>query len=912
MEIGSEALLWRVADVEFDERSWTLKRDGETVALEPRPLEILALLLRHAGEVLTKEELLDQIWGRSSETISDKVLTNAVGKLRRALGDEQEAIIATVHRRGYRLVAPVTRVVVGRRSTPRMDLKPGVSVPGRAQWRLLAALNDGGHSEVWLAEHAKTRERRVFKFSPDGARLSALKREATLSRLLRDSLGERNDWVRVLEWNFEEAPYFIECEFGGQNWLDWAETQGGLAAVPLDTRLALFVQAAEAVAAAHGVGVLHKDLKPANLLVMATVEGGWQLRVTDFGSGQLLQPERLAELGITQLGFTQTQSVSSDTRSGTPLYLAPERLAGLAPTQAADVYALGVLLYQLVVGDFRRPLSAGWERGIDDELLREDIALAAAGDPALRLDSARALAQRLERLPQRRQERAAARRRMEQTELALRALHRSRARRPWVMAAGAALTLGLVGVGVAYWDATVARLEAEQQAESANAVAHLLSEGIVARANPLISGRFNLTVREAVGEVATDLEQWLPQQGAPRGAVRRAFAQALVDLSEPKAAVEPFGLAVTDLETSLGPEHPNSVEARLGWVNALSLASRFEEADKALGVAEAQLRDQADSAPLRLRWQSAATRGIFLQRQLRWAEAAIHLGEAVQLEPAFELSDPKGYARSAVRRLSIRTAWLVSRSEAGEREAAVPLFDAQIEQTAAVLGPSHPVSLSARLKAAQNLKYLERPEALMAQLDAIDQLGIPLPDAHPIRLDALGFRADLLEAAGDLAQSLMFRRQIAAANEAQFGVDSFRTIVSLNDVGGLQFLMGDARGCADTFEDLQGRTQRTLGVESYVHHMIGQQLLECRLDLNDATAAEQLLARLDIQLLEKHQPQTPWAHRFSVHRGRLALLRGDTVLAEKELQQALAGFGPVPGPQSERARRALSQIQQRR
>ena len=67
------------------------------------------------------------------------------------------------------------------------------------------------------------------------------------------------------------------------------------------------------------------------------------------------------------------------------LYVAPEVLAGQSPTVASDVYALGVLLYQLTVGDFRKPLAPGWETAIADSLIREDIALAACGDPARRM-----------------------------------------------------------------------------------------------------------------------------------------------------------------------------------------------------------------------------------------------------------------------------------------------------------------------------------------------------------------------------------------------------------------------------------------------------------------------------------------------------------------------------------------------
>jgi len=80
------------------------------------------------------------------------------------------------------------------------------------------------------------------------------------------------------------------------------------------------------------------------------------------------------------------------------MYLAPEVLSGQFPKASADIYSLGVMLYQVIVGDFRKPLAPGWEAGIDDPLLREDIADAACGDPARRLKTAAELAERLTNL----------------------------------------------------------------------------------------------------------------------------------------------------------------------------------------------------------------------------------------------------------------------------------------------------------------------------------------------------------------------------------------------------------------------------------------------------------------------------------------------------------------------------------
>ncbi len=85
-----------------------------------------------------------------------------------------------------------------------------------------------------LARHAKTHEARVFKFSLAGKGLTSLKREVTVARLLREALGEREDFVRVLDWDFEQAPYFIESEYGGVS-LDRWPASGGIAAISRDS-----------------------------------------------------------------------------------------------------------------------------------------------------------------------------------------------------------------------------------------------------------------------------------------------------------------------------------------------------------------------------------------------------------------------------------------------------------------------------------------------------------------------------------------------------------------------------------------------------------------------------------------------------------------------------------------------------
>ena len=435
--------IWSFGDCEFDDSRLELRVHGVPVDLELKPLEVLLQLLLHAGEVIPKERLLESVW--PGLMVVDGSLATAVSKLRKALGDTDSSIVLTIPRVGYRLGVPVRSCpAIDSRVETSWNFSPGDSVPGRENWRLVRALPTPQNREVWLAENPKTHELRVFKFALRSGRLKSLKREVTVSRFLRESLGERPDFGHLLEWNFEKQPYSLESEFGGPNLVEWAESQGGLEKIPLETRLRILTDVASAVASAHQAGVVHKDLKPANILMTPSARGGWQIKIVDFGSASLTEPERLQMLGITNLGLTQTADAQASSLSGTLLYLAPEVLSGQPSTAAGDTYALGVMLYQLVAGDFRKPLSPGWEGEIEDPLLREDIASAAHGDPGKRLKSASELAGRLRDLDRRHSELHRLEQEKARAELARRKRAEARARRPWIVLTASVLAMAVI------------------------------------------------------------------------------------------------------------------------------------------------------------------------------------------------------------------------------------------------------------------------------------------------------------------------------------------------------------------------------------------------------------------------------------------------------------------------------------
>lgn len=662
MEAGKSARMswcWTLGAVQFDEAAWQLRVDGEPIRIERKPLEVLLLLFHNAGEVVTRQELLESVW--AGRHVVDGVLTNAVGKLRKAFGNARPTIIATAPGVGYRLVGKVHREAIDH-GAAATRLHPGDAVPRRPGWQLVRALDADERGEVRLAARAKSQSQRVYKFSFDGARLDALKREVTISRLLRESLGECEQFVPVTDWNFTDAPYFIESRFAGPNLEAWADDQGGLDAVPLEERIELLARTAEAVAMAHEVGVLHKDLKPANVLVQGSA-GDWQPCLVDFGSGRVLEPDRLEALGITRLGLTQTQAGEGDSLTGTLRYLAPELQTGQVPTVRSDIYALGIILYQLCVGDLRRALSPGWEADIADPMLREDIAATVNGNPELRLASARELALRLRRREQRASQRHKEREAARQAARNERALAAARARRPWMLAGVLLLLGGFLVTLYMYRMVAAANTRAVREKQQAQAVTRFLNRDLLAAANPIRGGHPDISLLDAINRAEPAIDIRFAKAPLVAATLHQTLGDAYNQLGDYTKARQQYQRAAALFARAGDGTQVQVAGAQLREVRAMAHAVQGQAARQRLDDLWPGVMRLAARSP-KLKAAAFWTRGAVDIANLDLANAVAALRKAKKLLDALPHADP--YVVRAVRRSLDRAKINIPEAKASE------------------------------------------------------------------------------------------------------------------------------------------------------------------------------------------------------------------------------------------------------
>jgi tetratricopeptide (TPR) repeat protein len=576
-----------------------------------------------------------------------------------------------------------------------------------------------------------------------------------------------------------------------------------------------FTDVCNAIAYAHSRGVLHRDLKPGNVIVGQhgeTLVVDWGLAKAT-GQSDPSSGERTL-LPVSASGLAETLPGSA---LGTPAYMSPEQAEGnleaLGPR--SDVYSLGATLYCLLTG---RPPLAGdavdviprVQRGDFRPPRRIDAAIDAALEairlkamalrPEDRYDSCRALAEDLERWMA--DEPVSAWR----EPLSRRARRWGRRHRTAVSTAGMAVLAGLIGLTAvaavqnrsnrelktanaktsralaaetkAKNDATEALGQSEDARKRAEAVLGFLKDDVLATARP--EGQegglgVEVTVRRAVEAAEPKIAGAFRDQPLVEADVRDTLGTTYHHLREAPLAIRQHERAVELRRTNLGPDHPHTLTSRNNLAVAYQAAGRTADAitlhEGTLRLRESTLGlDHPDTL------QSRNNLAAAYKAAGRTAEA-LTLFEATLKQRESKLGPD--HPDTLTSRHNLATAY----RSAGRTAEAVTLFEATLKQKESKLGPDHPSTLVGRTNLASAYQDAGRTEeAITLHQATLKQQESKLGPDHPDSLISRTNLAGAYYAAGRTADATTLLEATLKLSESKLGPDHPNSLISRNNL----------------------------------------------------------------------------------------------------------------------------------
>ncbi|HKB13651.1 MAG TPA: serine/threonine-protein kinase, partial [Vicinamibacterales bacterium] len=194
-----------------------------------------------------------------------------------------------------------------------------------ARYRLVALLGRGGMGEVYRADDLTLDQPVALKFLPEGVAADPLRLAQFHNELRVARQVSHKNVCRLYDLGDADGRRFLTMEYVDGE--DLAALLRRIGRFPQDKAIDVARQLCAGIAAAHERGVIHRDLKPANVMI----DGDGNVRITDFGIA------------------TAASDVGAEI-AGTPQYMAPELLAGKPASIKSDVYALGLILFEIFTG----------------------------------------------------------------------------------------------------------------------------------------------------------------------------------------------------------------------------------------------------------------------------------------------------------------------------------------------------------------------------------------------------------------------------------------------------------------------------------------------------------------------------------------------------------------------------------
>lgn len=796
------------------------------------------------------------------------------------------------------------------------------------RYTILEVLGEGGMGMVYLAEQQRPHRAIALKVIRPGLLTPRMLRRfehesQILGRLQHPGIAQVYE-ADTADSGSGPQPFFAMELVKGLPLTEYAASKG----LPVEERVALLIRVCEAVHHAHVKGVVHRDLKPGNILV--TTEG--QPKVLDFGVARATDSDIQCATMQTDAG----QLV------GTVPYMSPEQISGGLDVDArSDVYTLGVILYELLAGRLPHAVS---DKTIPEAIRiigTEDATPLSAANRSLKGDLATIVGKALEKDRGRRYQSAwelgedlgrylrhepiAAR--PPSTAYQLRKFaRRNRALVGGVAAAFIVLVGGVIGVS---WQAARAERAAEvatQEAEISREVSDFLDTMLRAVSPDEAQGR-EPTLHELIDTAAAGLDARKGMHPRVEMALRDTLGHTYHALARYEEAQKQYEAVLHLARATFGERDGQTLSASRNVIGVLADRGKYDEAEpRARQVIDECARVLGPQHPETIFARMDLAR--ILQETGRWGEALPMLEEAVRegrvavgetdqryitalhnmgsaIKDSGRAADAVKYLREALRlrratlgethpdtlySLNNLGAALQRSTEQADRDEARALLQEAVEARARVLGPDHVATITSVSNLAVALvEQGKQAEAVPIAERVLEGWTRLLGPEHPKTLVAMGNLAYMYEDLGRLDEAeKLYRKSLDIRRKASGGRDP-ETWAPMNNLAMLLQKRGDLDESMRTFTELLDLCSQVLAPDHPYVGIFKNNYGDCLLDAGRLEEAETAL-RESLVVLES---KFPAGHaRIAKAYGRLARLldaKGDRAGAEAARARAAPG-----------------------
>jgi len=662
----------------------------------------------------------------------------------------------------------------------------GVSIPLKIDWVLKKCLGLSDFGEVWLACHRETGKKRAFKFCFNTEILAYLRKEEAQFSVLKEHIEPEDGIVMIYDWNFNEAPFYLEMEYvEGGNLQDIGNRRGFLNTLTLDARLDIVAQVARALAKAHSLGILHRDIKPSNILILKK-SGLPQIKLSDFGLRNSMQ---FSHERMSPDHTTSQLRLSQDFYSNSRPYTAPEIFEGKPATTQSDIYSLGVLLYQLVLGDFTRILAIGWEREISDDLLIEDIAWMIDGSPLKRLNHALRVSDRLKSLEKRRESRVLSQQAEQQKTACQEALKRTR--RIQLTAIIALILLSIFSIFFLR-EARRANIEsanARSEAEASREMSVFLIK-LFEAVEPDTGNRAETTAKEILDQGANRIREELNKNPKTRIRIMEVIAKVYKKLGLYTEAESLLKDARNITEKIYGSNNINYISDSVRLARLYTQMGNFASMEKELNAAQKgfnYLTENDEMEYMKLHVELLDEWSLLQTRQGEYKSATINLIKCIEIQK--ELYGAHDYTLNTSLTGLAEIYWLQARH--GEAES---LLREALDLKIAHLGPEHlDVAYATNNLAAvfrEQGKYIQAIDLYTRTRRIFDKV---LEQSHPDKASVLNNLATVYDDMKEYKTSGPLFEKALEIRLRNFDENHPLVAISLNNLATHLFFQGDLR-----------------------------------------------------------------------------------------------------------------------